>query len=74
MLFNGFCLLNEEKEQHESTCSTQTRFILTNTEKSKFSLPKNFITLRWCGEDFSQGKNELFSITNLIQSCIPEDC
>lgn len=66
--------INELKKQHESTCSTQAKFILTSAEKCKLiSLPKNCIMLRWCGEDSSPGEKKVFSITNLIQSCMPED-
>lgn len=66
--------INEVKKQHESICSAQARFVLTIAEKCKLiCLPKNCITLRRRRGDSFPRKNKVFSITNLIKSCIPED-
>lgn len=48
--------INEVKKQHDNTCSAQAGLILSGAEKWKLiSLPRNCITLRWCGVDSSRG-------------------
>lgn len=66
--------INEVKKQHESICSAWARFVLTIAEKCKLiSLSKNCVILRRSREDSFPRKKKVFSITNLIKSCIPED-